>query len=127
MKRIILFCICFLPTLTFAQFAIINDADGYSNVRKSADKTSGITDKLNNNTLVFGYDPENKWVKIEYSKNGNTVILDKSAIKITVISQKFDASKAKVTYDNGHNTVSKINGKNLIGTDGALPKQSINL
>jgi len=150
MKRIILFCICFLPTLIFAQFAIINDADGYSNVRKSADKTSGITDKLNNNTLVFGYDPENNRVKIEYSKNGkdlfgyvyynrlkyietydaipvtenesNTVILAKDTIKITVMSQKFDASKAKITYDKEQNVVSKISGKDYLGTDGALPK-----
>lgn len=53
-----------------AQFAIVNDKDGYVNVREAGDITSKVVDKLANQWLVI-YGPEEKeWVSIEYNKGG---------------------------------------------------------
>ena len=51
-------------------FAIINDKDGYVNVRKEANIHSKVIKKLDNNTLIFAFN-YNK------SEDGNWIYADK--------------------------------------------------
>ena len=51
-------------------FAVINDKDGYVNVRKEANIQSKVIKKLDNNTLIFAFN-YNK------SEDGNWIYADK--------------------------------------------------
>ena len=74
MKSLLLFLL--ISSYTFAQenknyfFAVINDKDGYVNVRKEANIHSKVIKKLDNNTLIFAFN-YNK------SEDGNWIYADK--------------------------------------------------
>ena len=70
MKRIIYFFLILNFNLCFSQFGIINDLDGFVNVRNSAEKGNNISDKLENGFIVYCFEPEGNWVNIDYKKNG---------------------------------------------------------
>ena len=71
-KLLTSFFIGLLPILCFAQkFAVINDADGFVNVRNEAKVGNNVSHKLNNNHLVFYFDEdvEGNWQYITYEVN----------------------------------------------------------
>lgn len=66
-----LLTILLLPNLSFCQeFAIIQDKDGFSNVRKEPNLKSEIAGTIKNDELIFVFDnEENKnWFMVESSK-----------------------------------------------------------
>ena len=73
MKSLLLFLL--ISSYAFAQinenhfFAVINDKDGYVNVRKEANIHSKVIKKLDNNTLIFAFN-YNK------SEDGNWIYAD---------------------------------------------------
>lgn len=129
------------------QFATVNDVDGFSNIRSSAEiNKENIIEKLDNGTLVFVLGMENDWYDVDYGKdesqNGyiyknrilfiedylkidvysekeTTLILKNDNIEINIIQEKFNPDKHKLTFDNW---LTKINGKSFWGTDGGIPK-----
>lgn len=144
-----LFVIIGIPSL-FAQ-AIINDRDGYVNVRKEANKQSKIIDTLLNGHLVFTMENEGNWVNIDYFRKEedasgfiykgstkqisdypkfknrmlltNKVSLSQDGIEITVTEKKFEATKHKFNYSKENKKViTLIDNKIYYGTDGELPK-----
>ena len=70
MKGIIYFFLIFNFNFCFSQFGIINDLDGFVNVRSSAEKGNNISDKLENGFIVYYFEPKGNWVNIDYKKNG---------------------------------------------------------
>lgn len=150
--KIISFFILLFTNTTFAQFAVISDADGYVNVRSEAQKGNNISDKLNNGFVVFCFTPENNWLNIDYSKNNKDrngylykdrikylseftkiplykeseteVIFQKDSLKLIIESQKFDAKTARLTFlNNNKSFLKEINGRPFFGTDGNIPKR----
>jgi len=132
-----------------AQFAVVNDPDGYSNLREAPGKSKIIT-QLKNGTIVYGLpEPENKWQIVDYSfdpiKTGyihidrldyidnlpsipithnsrNTAVLSDGKITITVEISKFDASRHKLSfYKENKNMLHKIDNLTFLGTDGGIP------
>lgn len=140
----------------FAQYAIIKDSDGYVNVRSEAQKGNNISDKLENGFVVYGFQPDNNWIGIDYSKNNkdrsgyvykdrikyvseftkipliketsSKVIFQKDSLNVIIESKKFDSKTAQLTYlKNDKSILEKINGKKIWGTDGNLPRTTYKL
>ncbi|MCR4031060.1 MULTISPECIES: hypothetical protein [Flavobacterium] len=154
--RICFFFLLLFSNAIFAQFAIIKDNDGYVNIRSEAQKGNNISDKLENGFVVYGFQPENNWIGIDYSKNNKDrsgyvykdrikylseftkipliketstkVIFKKDSLTIVIESKKFDSKTAKLAYSkNEKSFLEKINGKKIWGTDGNIPRTTYKL
>src|SRR4030095_9648087 len=141
----------FLSSLSFGQFAIIQDKDSYCNVRSSPKTGNNITDKIKSGHLVFAGDKNEKWRRINYVRNKkeldghvyhdrlkmisdyqsiprvsegkNELTYGKDSIKLIITQQPFDKSKYKFTYyKESPDWIELINGKQYWGTDGEIPK-----
>ncbi len=152
MKRIIYFFLILNFNLCFSQFGIINDLDGFVNVRNSAEKGNNISDKLENGFIVYCFEPEGNWVNIDYKKNGKDlngyiykdrvkyissfenvalksnldgkVKMENGNIKIEITETKFEKEKHKLMfYKNNKTQLDKIDNLQIFGTDGNIPKR----
>jgi hypothetical protein len=148
-----LFCIYFAANAQ--SFAIINDKDGYVNIRENRSITSRIVGKINND-CVFSYDESDKsdWVRVytQYTEDasGGTAgfvhksrILPLSAFKtikttkflkdsciarndsLIVIIKSSPFNPAKHRLFYADKELKKIDGKFIWGTDGEVPKTTI--
>ena len=130
-------------------FAVINDKDGYVNVRKEKSVHSKVLKKLDNNTLifVFVYDKahDGNWIHPDYEgyiyndrvkwihkfpqiakgiAKGNTIVFEGKEIQVTLATEKFDKSKHSFKYHKEYrDVIEKIDGKLFWGTDGNMPKK----
>jgi len=113
--------------VTFGQFAIIADKDGFTNVRKSGDIGKNIIDTLTNGQIVYCLEGENPdWRPVDYEKNGktlsgyihnsrlfyfdkfrdikyfslseNSIVFKFDTIKLTIIKEPFLTNKNKLLY-----------------------------
>lgn len=152
MKRILYLFLLLNFNLCFSQFGIINDPDGFVNVRSSAQKGNNISDKLENGFIVYYFEPQGNWVNIDYKKNGKelngyiykdkiktityfTTIplksnnggiakLENGSVKIEISETKFIKEKHKLKFFKGNpNQLEKIDNLQIFGTDGEVPKR----
>ncbi len=154
MKHLILLFFL-ISNVVFAQvieggaFAVINDKDGYVNVRKEKSVHSKVLKKLDNNTLIFVleydkayygnwiyadnegyiYNDRVKWIE-KFPKiakgitKGNTIVFEGKEIQVTLSTEKFDKSKHSFKYHKEYrDIIEKIDGKPFWGTDGNMPKR----
>lgn len=143
-----------MSQMSFGQtYAIINDRDGYANLRDDASDKAKIVTKVTNGEFVSVDVEESKpnWIKVSlknYSsgyinksrlllisnlpalnkkhvfKNGCTVYDDK--ISVTVKSSAFKRDLHKFSYHKDNKTVvDKIDGHAVWGEDGDIPKRQI--
>jgi len=131
-------------------FAVINDKDGYVNVRKEKSVQSKVLKKLDNNTLIFVleydkayygnwiyadnegyiYNDRVKWIhnfpQIDKGiAKGNTIVFEGKEIQVTLSTEKFDKSKHSFKYHKEYrDIIEKIDGKPFFGTDGNMPKEA---
>ena len=130
-------------------FAVINDKDGYVNVRKEKSVHSKVLKKLDNNTLIFvlEYDKAyyGNWIyadnegyiyndRVKQIHNfpqiakgiakGNTIVFEGKEIQVVLSTEKFDKSKHSFKYHKEYrDVIEKIDGKLFWGTDGNMPKR----
>ena len=130
-------------------FAVINDKDGYVNVRKEKSVHSKVLKKLDNNTLIFVleydkayygnwiyadnegyiYNDRVKWIEklpkiAKGITKGNTIVFEGKEIQVTLSTEKFDKSKHSFKYHKEYrDIIEKIDGKLFWGTDGNMPKR----
>ena len=124
-------------------FALVNDKDGYVNVREKPSIHSKVIKRLNNRELIYVYDEEGqkenwlladndgyiyrdriKWVHSfdSVKKTGeseNSISFAGNNISITITSQKFDKRKHNIKYKDSY--VYLIDGREPKGIDGYLP------
>ena len=141
-----------ISDIVFAQeraFAVINDKDGYVNVRKEKSVHSKVLKKLDNNTLIFVleydkahdgnwiyadnegyiYNDRVKWIHkfpqiAKGIAKGNTIIFEGKDIQVTLSTEKFDKSKHSFKYHKEYpDVIEKIDGEPFWGTDGNMPKK----
>ena len=154
MKHLILLFFL-ISNVVFAQvieggaFAVINDKDGYVNVRKEKSVHSKVLKKLDNNTLIFvlEYDKDyyGNWIyadnegyiyndRVKWIHNfpqiakgiakGNTIVFEGKEIQVVLSTEKFDKSKHSFKYHKEYrDVIEKIDGKLFWGTDGNMPKR----
>ena len=155
MKHLILLFFL-ISNVVFAQvieggaFAVINDKDGYVNVRKEKSVHSKVLKKLDNNTLIFvlEYDKaqEGNWIyadnegyiyndRVKWIHNfpqiakgiakGNTIVFNRKEIQVVLSTEKFDKSKHSFKYHKEYrDIIEEIDGKPFWGTDGNMPKRA---
>jgi hypothetical protein len=147
--------ICWMMTasLAFGQFAIIDDKDGFCNVRSSAEKGNNVIDRLENGYIVYCFPNKTDWIGIDYAKNGAdlhghiyqnrvmfisnyfkvpvltqtnvAITLKKDSIEVIVRAQKFDKSQHQLSYHQApKNQIALIDHKKYWGTDGGVPKRA---
>ena len=130
-------------------FAVINDKDGYVNVRKEKSVQSKVLKKLDNNTLIFVleydkayygnwiyadnegyiYNDRVKWIHnfpqiAKGIAKGNTIVFYRKEIQVVLSTEKFDKSKHSFKYHKEYrDIIEKIDGKLFWGTDGNMPKR----
>lgn len=131
--------------------SIINDKDGFVNVRKEASKVSKVIDTLKKGHLIYDLEREGQWVMIDYYKNNksfsgyiyndrfkriaefkeikrksintNEVVLSNDSIEIKVTKATFEPKKHHFTYSKENKKViTLIDKKHYYGTDGEVPK-----
>ena len=141
-----------ISDIVFAQegaFAVINDKEGYVNVRKEKSVHSKVLKKLDNNTLIFVleydkayygnwiyadnegyiYNDRVKWIHkfpqiAKGIAKGNTIIFEGKDIQVTLSTEKFDKSKHSFKYHKEYpDVIEKIDGEPFWGTDGNMPKK----
>ena len=147
----LLFCqIVVAQAIEGGAFAVINDKDGYVNVRKEKSVQSKVLKKLDNNTLIFVleydkayygnwiyadnegyiYNDRVKWIhklpKIAKGVvKGNTIVFEGKEIQVVLSTEKFDKSKHSFKYHKEYrDIIEKIDGKPFFGTDGNMPKEA---
>lgn len=152
-----LFSFLFIFTLvinSFGQdfeFAIIQDKDGYVNVRESKSSKSKVLDKLNDGELIYHHGKEVNWIDVNYIRNDtdvsgfvyfdrvksvseyqnikclesseNQILFNSNDIFISITKQKFNKKLHKLKFNKKYQDVlDEIDGKRIYGTDGNLPK-----
>ena len=141
--------VVFAQVIEGGAFAVINDKDGYVNVRKEKSVHSKVLKKLDNNTLIFvlEYDKaqEGNWIyadnegyiyndRVKWIHNfpqidkgiarGNTIVFEGKEIQVTLATEKFDKDKHSFKYHKEYrDIIEKIDGKPFWGTDGNMPKR----
>jgi len=139
-----------ISDIVFAQeeaFAVINDKDGYVNVRKGKSAQSKVLKRLNNKTIVFIYNydkaTDGNWIYTDeegYIYNdrvkwihkfpiiakgitkGNTIVFEGKEIQVILTSGKFDKSKHSFEYFKDSPTgIEVIDDELPYGTDGKMP------
>ena len=147
----LLFCqIVVAQAIEGGAFAVINDKDGYVNVRKEKSVQSKVLKKLDNNTLIFVleydkayygnwiyadnegyiYNDRVKWIhklpKIAKGVvKGNTIVFEGKDIQVALSTEKFDKSKHSFKYHKEYrDIIEKIDGKPFFGTDGNMLKEA---
>jgi hypothetical protein len=150
MKIFSILVLLFVTKLSFGQFAIIKDNDGFCNIRSKAELGNTISDKLENGHLVYIMETNGNWLNIDYTKNGNDsngyvykdrvkLISDftqlnknstqnkiqfknESFLTITIETEKFATKKHSYFYHKENkNQLEKIDNKRFWGTDGGMP------
>lgn len=152
MKNVL--CILFLLNLSFcySQFAIVNDSDGYVNVRSSGEIGNNISDKLDNGLVVYYFEPKGNWANIDYKRNGKQlngyiykskikfisdfaniplklnqvkeVLFDSANVKVKITESAFVKEKHKLQFLKGNSGfLKKIDDLEFLGTDGEIPKR----
>lgn len=151
MKKIFTSYLCLLTTVSFGQFAIVQDSDGYVNIRSSAAITATILDTLHNGRFVWYFGNDGEWITIDYQKKGiskngyihksriiyltafdsipllktevNKIIFRDDGLQVILSFKKFNPAQHKLTYkkDGGASYISRINNKPIWGTDGNIP------
>ena len=146
----LLFCqIVVAQAIEGGAFAVINDKDGYVNVRKEKSVHSKVLKKLDNNTLIFvlEYDKahDGNWIyadnegyiyndRVKWIHNfpqidkgiakGNTIVFEGKEIQVALSTEKFDKNKHSFKYHKEYrDIIEKIDGKLFWGTDGNMPKR----
>ena len=129
-------------------FAVINDKDGYVNVREGKSAQSKVLKKLNNKTIVFVYNydkaTDGNWIYTDeegYIYNdrvkwihkfpiiakgiakGNTIVFEGKEIQVVLTSGKFDKSKHSFEYFKDSSTGIEVidDAALLYGNDGKMP------
>ena len=141
--------VVFAQVIEGGAFAVINDKDGYVNVRKEKSVHSKVLKKLDNNTLIFVleydkayygnwiyadnegyiYNDRVKWIHnfpqiAKGIAKGNTIVFEGKEIQVTLSTEKFDKNKHSFKYHKEYrDIVEKIDGEPFWGTDGNMPKR----
>jgi len=156
MKIISIFIALLITQNVFGQFAVIQDKDGFVNVRRTCEIGDNIIDTIRNGNVVFCFETQNDWFPIDYKDHGrnlsgyihktrlkfigddnkinhsslteNIVVFKTDSIKLTMTKINFLPEKNKMEFIKANssskeaNILEKVNGKEIWGTFGAIPK-----
>lgn len=70
MRLTSIFILLLITQSAIAQFALIEDKEGFVNVRRSGEYGDNIIDTLRNGDIVFSFELQNDWYPIDYKEKG---------------------------------------------------------
>lgn len=143
--------IYFFTTSIQAQFAIIKDKDGSTNVRASASKQGKPLATLKNGTIAYILEKEGNWLSVDFylsgkqysgyvyadrvmevttykkistaNKDENIAELSRDSIKVVAKGMRFNKKLHKFSYRKDEPSILQyIDGKAFWGTDGGMPR-----
>lgn len=147
MKKSLFFLTTFLTYFVQAQFGIVQDNDGFVNVRDEKSTSSKILAKVSSNTIlsIYGDEEDSKWYLAEFElekagyiyqdrikkledfepilpsfADGNKIMFSIEDYSIQLETQKFNPKNHILTKEAG--IIYAIDGKDFFGTDGLLPQ-----
>jgi hypothetical protein len=156
MKKIIYFVILLNLSTASAQFAIVDDPNGFCHLYDSLDKNSKKLLTLKNGEIVFNpFEPQDGWRPVDYRKEGkfesgyiygeslkyiysflqipryeltdNKVVFKSGNIQIEITQKNFDPKGRKYFYPAiKSDYIEKIDGYQTWGTDGRVPTSEYN-
>lgn len=132
------------------KFGVIEDKEGYVNVRATKELKDNVVDQIKNGVLVGHFGAEGNWIDITYQKNGanetgyvyhdrvksiesfkkikhdipkeNVIVFQSDKVYIKIVKKKFEYQKHSITYFKEYPTfIEKIDDKEIFGTDGNMP------
>jgi hypothetical protein len=133
-------------------YAIINDKDGYVNMRDDASTKAGVVGRIHNGEFVCIDEEQSKanWIMVDANNNSSGYIYKSKAlliaslpalknkrlfkhgctvyddkISVTIKSSAFDSKRHKLILDKNKQFVNKIDGHTVWGQDGEIPKKEI--
>lgn len=150
MKHILILIFLLRFSLSFGQFAIVNDKDSLLNVREDGEANSKIIDKLPNGQLIYCFENKGNWTNIDYTKKGkilngyvykdryksvssfpklsitkkteNSISLKKDTIEVIIKESKFEKSRHSFKYVKLYpDQIELIDNKQYWGLDGGMP------
>lgn len=139
------------------KFSEVRDKDGYVNIRNSKEKTDNVIDTLSNGFIVthFG-EVENNWLLVDYLKSGellsgyiyknrvkdiddfkqifklreneNFIQFSDEIVDVKIYIKDFEKKRHSFEYFKDNvNQLYKIDGEEIYGTDGNIPKKEYRL
>lgn len=146
-----------LPFFIYSQediysFALVQDVEGFVNVRSDPSIKNNVKDTLATGRVVWCYEKTGDWYYIDYDKKGasndgyihrsrlklinrfekipvykesnDQIVFRKDSLVITLSKKSFVAAENKLQYamNSGTKYLAKINGKKIWGTDGNVPR-----
>ena len=141
---------------TTAQFALIQDSEGFVNVRSDLSFKNNVTDTLASNRIVWCFEAEGDWYNVDYYKKSNygngyvhksrikmistfenipakkleegQIAFQKDSVKVRIIERKFIAAEHKLQYstNSGSRYLYKIDNEKPWGIDGNQPRRQYN-
>jgi hypothetical protein len=133
-------------------YAIINDQDGYVNMRNDASITAGVVGRIYNGEFVCIDEAQSEanWIMVDANNNSSGYIYKSKAlliaslpalknkrlfkngctvygnkISVTIKSSAFDSKRHRLILDKNKQFVNKIDGHTVWGRDGEIPKKEI--
>jgi hypothetical protein len=88
---------CIIFQTSFGQFAIVDDKDGYVNIRSSPEVADNIKDTLQNGHIVFCIETKGSWHYIDY-KEFRSGYIHKSRLKTIENFKKVNYISKSATY-----------------------------
>lgn len=151
------FLFCLLPISSYSQedvfsFALVQDTEGFVNLRSEPAIKNNIKDTLATGRVVWCYEKAGDWYYVNYDKRGvshdgyihrsrlklingfekipmykenrDQIVFQKDSLVITMTKKSFVAAEHKLQYamNSGVGYLAKIDGKKFWGTDGNTPK-----
>ena len=98
MRHIVCILFCFLSLISFGQFAIVNDKDGFVNLRRSPESTNNIIYTIPDKKIIYTWSRKGDWVQIEDLEGKDSIgYVYKSRIQLI---EDFDSIPVKKATDN---------------------------
>lgn len=139
-------CVAGMPKLAKSQgyisFAMINDPDGYTNIREAADGKSKIVGQIFEHEIFTYEEEEGNWIKVRVGEDPlglcssayltgyihrsrlvpleNLPRLNESTFEVNLKESPFDPSKHHLKKK-GVQGLIEIDGQDIWGTDGTMP------
>lgn len=153
MKPVLFLLLLFTFSRVNAQFALVEDKDGYVNVRGKAGTAYAVTGKALNGDIVYCMEQEGEWQLVDYyagkeitsgyihtsrlvmidslsnlkySRYGkDSLIFRHPSLQVALYCRPFIPKNNKLEYKKteGFNAIIKINRRTFWGTDGYMPSR----
>jgi len=145
MRSLTILILLFAQTSLGQQLAIINDPDGFVNIRDSASSKSMIVGRITDDEIFYVDEDKGEWwpvsggfvhksrilileelPSLKKTFNGDgSITLRNDSIEIGIRTARFDSLKHKIKRQGIGNWVTTVDGKKPWGQDGGMPTLEI--